>query len=95
MRLLLADLEGVCAVWPTVPLSGGAGERSTARVMNEELDAADEASDQVRSPNWAAQAAAHPGWFIEDGVHLSPAGEAALQASLLTAARRCVAGLEA
>jgi hypothetical protein len=43
VRLLLRDLQDQCVVWPTVPQHGGAGERSTARVINEELDAADDA----------------------------------------------------
>ena len=93
VRLLFRDLQDQCVVWPTVPEKGNAGERSTARVMNEELDAADDASADVRSPAWAAQAAGHPGWFIADGVHLSLAGEAAFQRVLLTAARRCVESL--
>ena len=91
VRRLVEDLQDVCAVWPTVPEQGGAGERSTARVINEELGVA--ATDpQFRAPSWADRAATHPGWFIGDGVHLSPTGEAALQETLLTAARRCVEG---
>jgi len=88
VRLLIRDLQGVCAVWPTVPVKGNAGERRTARVMNQELDAAE--GPQLRSPDWDDLAATHPGWFIADGVHLSRPGEAALQRTLLNAAHRCV-----
>ncbi len=94
VRLLLRDLDEQCVVWPTYPRVGGAGERSTAEVINEELHAADGASTQVRSPEWAAAASSHPQWFIGDGVHLSPSGEAAFQRTLLIAARRCVASLD-
>jgi hypothetical protein len=80
-------------VWPTVPVVGGAGERRTAQVVNQVLRAADEGSGRVRSPDWAAVARNHPGRFIADGVHLSRAGEAAFQSTLLHAARRCVTGL--
>jgi hypothetical protein len=62
-------------------------------VINEELDAASAASPTVRSPQCATLAAGHPGWFIADGVHLSPSGEAAFQHVLVHAARRCVASL--
>lgn len=94
VRLLLADLEPQCVVWPTIPVVGGAGERRTAHVLNRELRAAAEASGDVRSPGWAAAAPSHPQRFTDDGVHLSPAGEAAFQQTLLHAARRCVAGLD-
>ncbi len=93
VRLLLADLEEQCVVWPTVPERGGAGERSTARVINEELRAAAAASAQVRAPDTASRSTSHPEWFIADGVHLSRAGEAAFQRFILAAARRCVEGL--
>jgi hypothetical protein len=93
VRNLVADLEGRCVVWPTLHPSGGAGERLTARVFNEELDAADAASTSVRSPDWAELAGGHPGWFVGDGVHFSLTGEAAFQRTLLAAARRCVAAL--
>ena len=93
VRLLLAALEPQCVVWPTIPAAGGGGDRRTAQVLNQELRAADEASGDVRSPDWATTARAHPERFTADGVHLSRAGEAALQRTLLHAARRCVAGL--
>ncbi len=93
VRNLIADLDDQCVVWPTLHPSGGAGERLTAAVLNDELDAADAAAIDVRSPDWADLASDHPGWFIGDSVHFSPAGEAAFQRTLLAAARRCVAGL--
>ena len=85
---LLASLEEVCVVWPTVPLTGGAGERRTAAGLNAVLRSA--AGPGVRVPEWAAAATEHPGWFIGDRVHLSRSGEAAFQRVLLTAVRRCV-----
>jgi hypothetical protein len=88
VRHLLDDTSGVCVVWPTIPETGGAGERRTARVLDDEL--LEHRSDTVRVPDWAALADDHPGWFIADGVHLSRRGEAALQQTLLAAARRCV-----
>lgn len=88
---LLDDVSDVCVVWPTLHLAGGAGERQTARVLNRELEEA--RSAQVRVPGWAALAASHPGWFIGDGVHLSPSGEAAFQRTVVGAARRCVESL--
>lgn len=87
------DLAHRCVVWPTVPEAGAPVDRVTAQAMNQELDEADAASVDIRSPDWAAEAATHPEWFIADGVHLSLRGEAALQYRLLTAARACVAGL--
>ena len=93
VRGTIADLAHRCVVWPTVPEAGSPGDRVTAQAMNQELDAADAASVDVRSPDWGAQAAIHPEWFIDDGVHLSPSGEAAFQFRILIAARACVAGL--
>ena len=90
---LLADVSDVCVVWPTLHVTGGAGERQTARVLNRELDEAEAADPDVRSPDWATLAASHPGWFIADGVHLSRTGEAAYQRTLIGAARRCVDAL--
>jgi lysophospholipase L1-like esterase len=94
IRNLLADLGDACVVWPTLHLTGGAGERQTARALNRELSDAEEGDPDVRSPDWATLAASHPGWFIGDGVHLSPRGEAAFQQILLGAADRCVESLE-
>ncbi len=94
IRLLLSDVEEQCVIWPTMPVVGGAGERRTARAVNDELTTADAESTTVRSPNWAGLAPHHPGWFIADGVHLSRRGEAAFQHTLLSAVRRCVAGLD-
>lgn len=93
VRGTIADLADRCIVWPTVPEAGAPVDRMTARAVNQELDAADAASVDVRSPDWADLAANHREWFLADGVHLSPQGEAALQHRLLTAARACVAGL--
>ena len=61
VRLLLRDLDEQCVVWPTYPRVGGAGERSTAEVINEELHAADGASTQVRSPDVGRGGALTPG----------------------------------
>ena len=94
IRLFLRDVEDQCVVWPTMPVVGRAGERRTALAVNDELTTADAESTAVRSPDWAGLAPQHPGWFIADGVHLSRPGEAAFQHTLLTAARRCVAGLD-
>jgi hypothetical protein len=93
IRLVLRDLQDLCVVWPTMRVAGGTGERRTVRAVNDELDTADAASTAVRSPDWAALARRHPGWFIADGVHLSRSGEAAFQRTLLAATGRCVAGL--
>jgi hypothetical protein len=93
VRNLLEDVSGICVVWPTFHPVGGAGERQTARVLNRELSDAEAGDPDVRVPDWATLASGHPGWFIGDGVHLSPSGEAAFQRTLLGAARRCVAGL--
>jgi hypothetical protein len=94
IRRLLSDAGDACVVWPTLPLTGGAGERQTARVLNRELNDAEAGDPDVRVPDWATLASGHPGWFIGDGVHLSPSGEAAFQRTLLGAARRCVASLD-
>ena len=94
IRLFLRDVEDQCVIWPTMPVVGRAGERRTARAVNDELTTADAASTTVRSPDWAGLAPQHPGWFIADGVHLSRPGEAAFQHTLLAAARRCVVGLD-
>jgi hypothetical protein len=91
----LDDVSEICVVWPTIPVVGNEGERQTARVLNRELDAADAADVEVRSPDWATTAASHREWFIGDGVHLSGAGERAFQRTLLDAAQRCVGGLPA
>lgn len=88
VRNLLADVADVCVVWPTFPEVGGAGERQTVRLLNREL--LDHRSDTVRVPDWGELAADRPDWFIRDGVHLSRSGEAALQRTLLAAARRCL-----
>jgi hypothetical protein len=93
VRNLLEDVADACVVWPTLRPAGGAGERQTARVLNRELRAADEADIQVRVPDWAELSAGRSSWFIGDGVHLSLRGEAAFQRTLLAAARRCVASL--
>lgn len=95
IRGLLADHADRCVVWPTYRVHGIPKDRVTAQAINRELDAADAASVDVRSPGWAWDAARHPRWFTDDGVHLSRSGEAAFQYRLLTAARACIAGARA
>lgn len=93
----LRDLRRVrCVVWPTLPAGSNYyfGARRADRLSVQRINGVLRRQDARRTnlvvPEWGAVFDAHPEYALADGLHLSVAGEAALQDVLLDAMGRCI-----
>jgi hypothetical protein len=79
-----------CVRWVEVSTSGpDESFNRTARAINAELHRLAQQYATVEIVPWADAIAAHPEWVIFDGIHHTPAGEAALAEAILDALAAC------
>src|SRR5262245_56923657 len=97
IRRTLDDLADVtCVVWPTIPFGRNyyyarpTIDRVSVRTINTELRRLAGIRSNLVVPESGATFDTHPEYAGPDGLHLSRAGEAALQSTLLRAITTCM-----
>jgi lysophospholipase L1-like esterase len=95
MRKMMDATRGVpCVIWVNLK-EGGVSPyytprwQQTAAALNDFVAQLDANRPWVRVVDWAALAAANPGWFQSDGLHLTELGRAALASTIDTAVASC------